>query len=53
MGECFICGAKVVWENDFDAEDCGYTEEGIVHYYHCPKCNTEYEVFEKFFPEEK
>ena len=47
MWECFKCGNRsVVWSSDFDAEDCGYEQAGIVSYYTCSKCGSEYEVFE-------
>lgn len=42
---CFICGHEtIVWDNDFDAQDLGIEEEGIVSYFHCSKCGADYEV---------
>lgn len=46
MGKCFLCGTEVVWQNDFDAEDVGYEDEGVAHFYTCPNCGAEYEVYE-------
>lgn len=53
MGRCFVCNTEVIWQNDFDAEDVGYTEPGIIQYFTCPKCGAEYEVFEPFEKEEE
>lgn len=53
MGKCFICGEEVIWESDFDSDDYGYEEQGIIHNYHCPKCGADYEVFEKFNAEDE
>lgn len=39
MYECFVCGKKaVIWDADFDYEDYGFEEEGIVHECHCSEC---------------
>lgn len=39
MYECFHCGAKAVyWLADFDAEDYGYEEDGIIHNCECGNC---------------
>lgn len=38
MYECFHCGCRsVIWDSDFDTEDYGYEEGGIVHALHCTK----------------
>lgn len=53
MYECFHCGAKaVVWDADFDAEDFGYDEPGIVHTCHCTNCGAviEYVVLDEREP---
>ena len=51
--KCFICGAEVIWENDWDAiDEYGYEEPGIVHTYHCPKCGADLTVYERFSKEE-
>ena len=53
MWNCFKCGEdKVFWNSDFDADECGYEHPGIVSYYTCANCGSEYEVFEPF-PEEE
>ena len=46
MGECFFCNTEVIWQSDFDAEELGREEEGIVSFYTCPECGSEYEVFQ-------
>ena len=44
MYECFHCGERaVVWDSDFDAEDLGYEEKGIVHICHCANCGAQIE----------
>ena len=44
--ECFHCGCRsVIWGADFDGEDYGYTEPGIVHSLHCTNCNAEITYF--------
>lgn len=54
MWECFKCGSRsVIWNSDFDSEDCGYEQSGIVSFYTCSKCGSEYEVFEPFSDEEE
>ena len=48
MGKCFYCGHEVIWNSDFNADECGYDDEDykdrIVTFYTCPFCGTEYEV---------
>lgn len=40
--ECFHCLRRtVVWQSDFDFEDCGLEGEGIVHILHCTHCGAE------------
>lgn len=44
MYECFNCLSKSVsWDCDYDFEDFGYEEEGIVHVLHCNNCGAEIE----------
>ena len=45
---CFKCDSKVIWQNDFDTEDLGIEEKGIVSYYVCSECNSHYEVIQIF-----
>lgn len=53
MCECFCCSlSRVIWNSDFDAEECGYDRPGIVSFYTCQNCGAEYEVFQPF-PEEE
>lgn len=40
--ECFHCGARgVIWDADFNSEEYGYREGGLVHACHCTKCGAE------------
>lgn len=44
MFECYHCGRRsVIWDCDYDAEDCGYDTEGIVQMFHCSECGAEIE----------
>ena len=46
MYECFHCGMRaVIWDSDFDAEDVGYTDPGIVHMCHCSNCGAQIEYY--------
>lgn len=52
MFECFHCGERTLcWDNDFDAEDLGYDQPGIVQFLHCENCGAEVEY--KLFDEEE
>ena len=42
MYECFHCGCRsVIWDCDYDAEDLGYADPGIVQMLHCDNCGAE------------
>ena len=46
MYECFHCGERaVIWDCDFDAEDYGYEEPGIVQDLHCSHCGAQIQYF--------
>lgn len=46
MFECYCCRhMSVYWQSDEDAEDAGYTREGVVSFYTCGNCGAEIEVF--------
>src|SRR5210317_790433 len=47
MPKCFSCNEELVWQNDYDGEDCGTDEFLIVSMYQCPNedCNAWYEVY--------
>lgn len=46
MYECFHCGARaVIWDCDFDFEDFGYEEKGIVQTCHCTNCGAKIEYW--------
>ena len=54
MWKCFICGHEtIIWDSDFDTQDLGIEEEGIVSYFHCSKCGADYEVLSIFESEEE
>lgn len=39
MYQCFHCGKMaVIWDADFDSEDYGYEQDGIIHECHCTNC---------------
>lgn len=40
--QCFHCLQNtVIWDNDFDGEDYGYEEPGILHVLHCTNCGAQ------------
>ena len=44
--ECFHCGQRsVIWGADFNGEDYGYLDPGIVHSLHCVNCGAEITYF--------
>lgn len=46
MYECFHCLQKsVIWDADFDSEDYGYDEPGIIHECHCTNCGARITYF--------
>jgi hypothetical protein len=47
MPKCFSCNEELVWQNDYDGEDCGTEEFLIVSMYQCPNedCEAWYEVY--------
>ena len=46
MYECFHCGKMaVIWNGDFDAEDYGYDEPGIIHECTCSNCGAKITYF--------
>ena len=46
MYQCFHClQNSVVWCGDFDAEDYGYEEAGIIHECKCTNCNARITYF--------
>lgn len=48
MYKCIDCNIDMIWQSDFDFEDCGYEGEGIVSFYMCPKCEELFEVLIDF-----
>ena len=42
---CWHCQTELIWGGDFDFEDYGLEDEGIVSNLSCPNCNTYVEVF--------
>ena len=52
MYECFHCGTRaVVWNGDFNSEDYGYPEGGIIHELTCNNCGAEIQYL--ILPEEE
>lgn len=42
MYQCFHCGQyKVSWDGDFNSEEYGYEEGGIIHECHCMNCGAQ------------
>ena len=42
MYQCFHCGKMAVgWVGDFNSEDYGYPEGGLVHVCHCSNCGAD------------
>lgn len=39
---CIDCGSELIWGADFNSEDYGFEEGGIVSNYHCPNCDKQY-----------
>ncbi|CEN81842.1 hypothetical protein NE452_02000 [Paeniclostridium sordellii] len=55
MPFCILCGSKLVWQSDFDAEDYNYTKDGVVGIYQCsnsPKCGAIFEIVDLFEEDE-
>ncbi len=36
---CWLCGGRLIWGSDHDAEDLGYERPGIVAHLHCEDCS--------------
>lgn len=46
MFECFHClHRSVIWDCDYDAEDFGYPDPGIVQELHCCNCGAQIEYY--------
>ena len=45
MPSCLNCGSELIWQADFNGEDYGYEEEGMVTVWDCPSCGAEHQVF--------
>ena len=43
--KCPNCDSEMIWDNDFNSEDCGYDEKGIISYYEYLKCGTIAEIY--------
>lgn len=43
---CFYCGHDLIWSNDFMCDEVNFCtcEKGIVSYWSCSECNTEYQI---------
>ena len=40
---CWFCGGHLIWQNDFNTEDYGIEEEGIVTVLTCSDCGAVWE----------
>tara|TARA_R110000822_G_scaffold53335_1_gene137613 strand:+ start:3057 stop:3224 length:168 start_codon:yes stop_codon:yes gene_type:complete len=51
---CPRCNTNLIWDSDFDAEDYGIEQDGIVSIYTCPddKCNIIVTIYDLFDDEE-
>lgn len=43
---CVECGGSLLWNSDFDFEDFGILQDGVVGIYTCGKCGYTYEFFD-------
>ena len=48
MIKCLYCNSELVWNCDYDAEDLGYSFEGIASIHTCPNCENMFELVDKF-----
>lgn len=47
-----VCGCQCNWEANFDTEDYGIEQPGIVGVYHCPNCGADIQVTTYVKPKE-
>ena len=40
---CWLCGGRLIWGADHDAEDLGHDAPGIVAHLRCSQCNAHVE----------
>lgn len=45
MPRCVNCGAELHWQSDFNGDECGYEEGGVVSVWTCPECGAEHQVY--------
>jgi len=38
---CWLCGGRLVWDADFDAQDYGHEKKGTVTNLHCSNCGAQ------------
>ena len=50
--KCWFCDGQLIWQNDFDTEDCGIDEEGIVSVLICSSCGANWEGVQIFEEQE-
>ena len=50
--KCFFCRGALIWQNDFDTEDYGIDEEGIVSVLTCSNCGANWEGVQIFEEQE-
>lgn len=46
---CPACKSKLIWQNDYDLEDIGSDDKGVVSYYNCSnnECDSTFEWIQK------
>lgn len=50
---CPVCGCRTaLWQSDYDAEDVGYEQPGIVQMFTCVHCHAEIEAYTPLTPDE-
>ena len=42
---CPICKKEMIWDSDADSDEAGYFAPGYVMYFHCERCNAQFEIF--------
>lgn len=40
MVRCAFCGHEMIWQSDFNSDEYGHAEGGIISVWQCPHCDT-------------
>lgn len=38
--DCPKCDQKMIWDSDCTADEAGYSEDGLVSFFHCADCGS-------------